>query len=141
MVNDKYGGDNSRDSLNQVKQVSPPRVLKVIGLRLPGYRDTVSAVINQRYEDNHEFDDNQIGEFGHESRRFVESISALKGERIDVKMYEKKYSQWDYSGKGVELSPEKMIIGFFMHCCSVYKTSRQMNKNIASAAKPAKAGE
>jgi len=83
---DEEKQDHARDSLNQVKPVSRIRIGQIVGPRFHRDHQTIDCVIDERYKDAADLDEENVGDRLEVAHRVVEVVRAGKRFRVRVKM-------------------------------------------------------
>jgi len=107
MESDKEEQDYSGDSLNQIEPVARIWIREIVGPCFPGDYQTIDGVIDERYKDAAYLDEKDVG------YRLEILYGVIKIRRsgqsfgIGIKMFEKKKTEWDNSGKLMQLAQDK----------------------------------
>ena len=107
MESDKEEQDYSGDSLNQIEPVSRIWISEVVWPCFPGNYQTVDCVIDERYKDAANFHEKDV----RDRLEIFDGVIKIRcpGESfgIGIKMFEKKNTEWNNSGKLMQLAQDK----------------------------------
>ena len=107
MESDKEKQDDSSDSLNQIEPVAGIWIHEIVWPCFNRNDQTVDGVIDERYKDAAYLDEKDVG------YRLEILYGVIKIRRsgqsfgIGIKVFEKKKTEWDNSGKLMQLAQDK----------------------------------
>ena len=99
MKGNKEEKDHTSDSLDKVEPIAWIGIAQIVGSRLNGDYQAIDGVVDERYKDTSDFNEENIRNGLQILNGVIEVSSARNRLRVSVKMFQKKNSERDYSGQ------------------------------------------